>query len=87
MIRVMKMSFMGMISAMTVRTVVSSVRVMASVVVISVLVMMTSVMIIILAVMVVFIKWRMRTMMKTLRPRVTPLHAVSLSSASGLAME
>lgn len=55
--RVMKMSFMGMISAMTARTVLSSVRVMARVVVISVVVMMTSVMIIILAVIVVFIRW------------------------------
>lgn len=50
-----KMNFMGMISAMTVRTVLSSVLVMASVV-ISMVVMMTSV-IVILAVIVVFIRW------------------------------
>lgn len=57
-IRVMKRSFLGMISAMTARTVMPSVRVMASVVVISVVVVvvMTSVMIILLVVMVTFIR-------------------------------
>lgn len=82
-VRMMKMSCMGMISVVTVRTVVSSTSAMASVMVIPAVMMI----IIILVVIMVFNRGWMRTVMKTLRPRVASLHATSISRVSGLVME
>lgn len=87
-VRMMKMSCMGMISVVTLWTVVSSTSAMTSLMVIPVVMMMTkSVMIIILVVIVVFNRGWMRTVMKTLRPRVASLHAAFLSRTSCLVME